>query len=131
MPIKCLRAGIPFILAGMAITSPALAASSGRIFGNGALAAGSTGIKTVTHPATGQYCILPSAPVVQAKQAAGKLFPQLTFNFVGSGGFIVIVSAFGGITCPSPSWIQVRAQTADNTNPIFHLDEDASFNIAF
>ena len=115
-------------------TPAAFAAAAGHVAFDGTLSPGATGIAAVTHPGPGVYCVLPSSITIQKKQAAGKLFPQLTFDYAGSPGHIVIVS-LGNVSkpgfadnCPSASYIEVIALSADGTVSTF---ANEAFDIAF
>ena len=138
MSIKSLFAVIAFVLAGAALAPPAFAASSALVLATGVVAAGSTGLATVSHPLKGVYCVLPKSTTLQAKQAAGKLFPQLTFAKLTSlYGTVTITpinigpnTGTGGL-CPSASYIEIWTMSSDGTSPSFTLFVDVAFTIAF
>jgi hypothetical protein len=143
---------VPGLAAAVLVVSPSHATSPsdaplyGQVLAGGTLQTGQTGIQSITHTATGHYCILPSSTSLQTEVAAGTVGVQLTASTANWPFKPQIVAQVFGThvtnSCPSNKYIGVTieqytgaaAPTATSGSgplPTGYVFVDADFTILF
>ena len=67
------------------------------------------GIAQVTHPSTGEYCVLPSSTSLQAGVVTGVVAPVLTLKYSQTPNEDVVVTYYGPgiIVCPNSNYMLI------------------------
>ena len=121
------------LFAGSSSAATTTAASKDQIFAHvnfDGSAIYKKGVATITHPATGVYCILPLSATLQEGVSTGVVAPNLTLDYGNTPDETVTVS-FGGTNtnyCPSQFYMVVYSYYVA---PGVYAAKDAAFILSF